>query len=258
MNDSLAYFRYLYRLPWLLWHVLIDTPLTVLCQTRFGRAIRIGGEPLSDRAIRFWARTSCRIFGVRRRVTGAFQPGAQLVVANHISWFDIEVLHSLAAMGFVAKAEIAGWPVVGWLASLGGTVFHQRGSHDSASGVASALTQRLEEDRKVAIFPEGGILPGEGIKRFHARMFGAAIETGVPVQPVMLRYFDQGRPFREVTFLPGEKTVKNFFRLLGHRGCVADIHILPPIDPTGKQRRELAGEAEARVRAAWESEWPGG
>ncbi|MBT8065550.1 MAG: 1-acyl-sn-glycerol-3-phosphate acyltransferase [Gammaproteobacteria bacterium] len=257
MTDFLGYFRYLYRLPWLLWHVVIDTPLAVLCQTRAGRAIRIGGRPLSDIAVRFWAATSCRIFGVRRKVSGAFRPGAQLVVANHISWLDIVVLHSLEAVGFVAKAEIADWPVVGWLAKVGGTVFHRRGSHDSASGVANALTQRLGEDRMVAIFPEGGILPGEGVKRFHARMFGAAIETGVPVQPVMLRYFHDGKPFPEATFLPGEKTVKNFFRLLRHPGCLADVHILPPIDPAGRQRRELAGEAESRVRAAHESEGPG-
>ncbi len=254
MTDSLGYFRLLYRLPWLLWHIVIDTPLTVLCQTAPGRAIRVGGKPLSDIMVSFWAGVSCRIFGLKRQVFGEFQPGAQLVVANHISWLDIEVLHSLYAMGFVAKAEISKWPLLGWLARVGGSVFHQRGSHNSASGVATAMADRLREGRKVAIFPEGGILPGQGVKRFHARLFAAAIEANVPVQPVMLRYLRDGQHYDDVTFHPGEHFLANYFRLLMQKACIAEVHVLPCLDPTDKQRRQLAMETETAVRSAFESE----
>jgi 1-acyl-sn-glycerol-3-phosphate acyltransferase len=252
MVDRLGVLRLAYRLPWLLLHVLVGTPLTVICQSRFGRALRIGGQPLSDITVRWWAGTVCRIFGVRRRQTGTISPGAQLVAANHISWLDIQLLHSMSAMGFVGKAEIRAWPIVGWLAKVGGTVFHERGSHDSASGVVSAMTQRLEEGGKVAIFPEGGILPGDRVKMFHARLFGAAIDTSVPVQPVALRYLRDGANYHDITFLPGEKTLDNFFRLLKQRPCTGEIHVLPVIDSRGKKRRQLAGEAESAVRAAYE------
>jgi 1-acyl-sn-glycerol-3-phosphate acyltransferase len=256
MRVRLSFLRLIYRLPWLVLHVLVGTPVTVVCQSPPGRALRIGDRSLADITICWWARTVCRIFGVRRRVSGAIGAGPLLVAANHISWIDIQLLHSVAPMGFVGKAEISTWPVVGWLARIGGTVFHERGSHRSASGVATTMSDRLQEGGKVAIFPEGGILPGPGVKRFHARLFGAAIDTDTPVQPVMIRYLRDGERFDDITFLPHEKTLDNFYRLLRQRPCTADIQVLPAIDPEGKQRRPLAAEAEAAVRAAYESRLP--
>jgi 1-acyl-sn-glycerol-3-phosphate acyltransferase len=249
----MAYLRLLYRFPWFLLHLLIGTPITVLLQYPFGQRIRLGGRPLAETTLRAWGWMTCRIFGLRIRADGAFPPGAQLVAANHISWIDIPLLHSQSQLGFVAKAEIQGWPVIGYMARVGGTVFHRRGSHDSASGVAAVMGERLREGGKVAIFPEGGILPGHGIKRFHGRMFAAAIETGVPVQPVMVRYLRQGEYARDITFLPGEHFVGNFFRLMRQPPCIAEVAILPAIDPAGMQRRPLASAAESAVRAAFEA-----
>lgn len=256
MSGPLAFLRLLYRFPALLLHVLVGTPAAALCQTAPARALLIGGQPLSDRMLRWWARTVCRIFGLRRRVRGRFLPGPQLITANHISWLDIQLLHSESPMGFVAKAEIQGWPLIGGMARVGGTVFHRRGSHDSASGVASAMVERLRAGGRVAIFPEGGILDGTGIKRFHARLFGAAIDTEAPVQPVMLRYSRGGRLYPDITFQPGEHFLGNFFRLLAQEPCVAELHVLEPLPSADRQRRQLSAEAEAAVRAAWESELP--
>ena len=256
MSAPLRYLRLLYRLPWLVLHTLLGAPLTVLCQTAPGRAIGFGGRALSEIMLNWWAASACRIFGVRRQIHGRLRPGAQLIAANHISWIDIQLLHSLAAMGFVAKAEIERWPLVGWLARAGGTVFHLRGSHDSASGVAAAMADRLARGGKVAIFPEGGILPGEGVKRFHARMFGPAIEAAAPVQPVMLRYSRDGHACHDITFRDGEHFVANCLRLLTQAPCRGEVCILPQVDTAGRQRREVAAEAEAAVRAAYSAEQP--
>lgn len=254
MTNWLGYFRLLYRFPLVLLHTLIGTPLAVLCQAAPFRRISLGGRPFNLVMSIWWADMSCRIFGVRHRITGTFRPGAQLVVANHISWIDIHVLHAIHPVRFVAKAEIGEWPVLGWVAKAGGTVFHQRGSHSSARGVATAMADRLSEGAAIAIFPEGGILPGNGVKYFHARMFAAAIAADAPVQPVMLRYLSDGKRYDDITFLPGEHMAANFFRLLMQRSCTADVHVLPPVEPEGKQRRQLAGEAESAVRGAFESE----
>jgi 1-acyl-sn-glycerol-3-phosphate acyltransferase len=258
MTDRFRYLRLLYRFPGLLLHTVLSTPLTVLCQTAPGRALRFGGRTLSEIMLNWWAGTSCRLFGIRRQIRGRLTVGAQLIAANHISWIDILLLHSLASMGFVAKAEISRWPVIGFLARVGGTVFHQRGSHDSASGAAAAMAARLSEGGRVAVFPERGILPGEGVKRFHARMFGPAIEAEVPVQPVMLRYLRNGHSYDDITFRPGEHFLGNFFRLLMQAPCLAEVYLLPPIDPAGRQRRDLAAETEAAVRAAYAGEHPDG
>jgi 1-acyl-sn-glycerol-3-phosphate acyltransferase len=250
-------FRLSYRLPLLILHLLTGTPVTVLCQGPWARTVQFAGQPLAEFLSCWWSRVICRIFGIRRNLTGEFVPGAQLVAANHISWIDIALLHSFTAMGFVAKAEIDGWPLLGTIARAGGSVFHHRGSHDSASGVATQMANRLRENRRVAIFPEGGILPGSGIKLFHARLFAASVAAGVPVQPVMLRYLRDGSRYDDITFLPGENFLVNFFRLLMQKSCVADVQVLPLIETGGKQRRQLAAEAETAVRAAFESEIPG-
>ena len=246
--------RLLYRMPWLVLHLVIGLPLTLLSFVPPGKDLMIRGQSVNERMRRWWAADICRIFGLHRRVSGTFINGPILVVSNHISWLDIQLLHSVSSMGFVAKAEIERWPLAGWLARLGDTVFHHRGSHDSASSVVAEMRRRLEEGRKVAIFAEGGVLPGFGIKRFHARLFAAAIESETPVQPVMVRYLRAGLPYPEITFRPNEPFMTNFFRLLRQPACTAELVILPAISPQGKLRRELASEAQAAVAAAFASD----
>lgn len=246
--------RLLYRFPLLVLHLVLGLPPTLLSFLPAVRVLTIRGRHLNDVMHCWWAANMCRIFGLRRKVSGSFIAGPVLIAANHISWIDILLLHGVSPMGFVAKAEIERWPLAGCLARFGDTVFHRRGSHDSASSVVGEMARRLEEGRKVAVFAEGGILPGSGVKRFHARLFAAAIDSGKPVQPVMLRYFLSGRPYHEITFLPGESFMANIFRLLRQPVCTAEVRILPAIMPQGRQRRELAGEAQAAVAAAFDSE----
>jgi 1-acyl-sn-glycerol-3-phosphate acyltransferase len=238
----------------MLLHILVGVPLTLISYTSPARAIRFGGRPLNDVVPGWWAAITCRIFGLRLNVQGRFQPGASLIVANHISSLDIPLLRSAAQVSFVSKGEIKKWPVVGWLAIGSDTVFHQRGSHDSASGVLIAMAERLRQGMKIAVFPEGGILPGHGVKLFHARLFAAAIDTCSPVQPVMIRYLADGCHYPQMSFIPGETFIENVFRLLRQRSCTAQVSVLPVIDAAGMKRRELAMEAELAVRAAFEGE----
>ena len=258
MAGWLGFLRLLYRLPWFALHVLLGTPLTVLCQASLFKSIPIRDRSLGEVTLTWWSRMVCRIFGLERQVRGSIVPGPLLVAANHISWIDIPLVHSVAAIGFVAKAEIEEWPVIGWLGHLGETVYHRRGSHDSASGVVTVMTERLAAGGRVAIFPEGGILPGKGVKRFHARMFGAAINSGVPVQAVMLRYSRGGARYDDITFRPNEHFLGNFLRLMMQPRCTAEIEFLPPLPAAGKQRRQLAEEAETAVSTAYEAELPRG
>ena len=194
------------------------------------------------------------LFGIRVQVTGKPADGAVLFAANHISWLDIPVLHSACAMGFVGKAEIESWPVFSFIARTGGTIFHQRGNHDSAAGVSSLMAQRLEQGRAVAIFPEGGIKPGSSIRVFHARMFRAAVDVGCPVQPVMVRYMRDGRRDDHVSFRVGESMLSNFARMLAGPKSIAEVAFLPTIDANGKPRRALSEAARAAVISSYESQ----
>ncbi len=244
--------RLLYRLPLVLLHILLALPLTLLASVPPLPRLRLAGRGLDVIMESWWTATVCRIFGLRVIITGQVQDSASLVVANHISWLDIPLLYSVAPMGFVAKAEIDGWPLAGFIARFGHSLFHDRGSHDSARGVHAAMIGRLQAGKRVTIFPEGGILPGWGVKSFHARMFAAAADSGAPVQPMMLRYVKNGRHYRDIGFRPKEHFLANFFRVLTQAPRLAEVAILEPIIANGRPRKELASTAQAAIAEAFD------
>jgi 1-acyl-sn-glycerol-3-phosphate acyltransferase len=114
------------------------------------------------------------------------------------------------------------------------------------------MIERLQRGERVTIFPEGGILAGEHVKPFHARMFAAAVDSGAPVQPMMLRYVKDGRHYRDIRFLPGEGFIANFFRLLTQPSRLAEVAILQPLPAAGRPRKELANAAWAAVTEAFD------
>lgn len=243
--------RYLIRWPMLAWHVLVHLPITLILMSPPLGGIRIGGDPLKHRAVRLWQRGLMRVFGFRMRRVGTPLPGAVMFVANHVSWIDIVALHGFRMMGFVAKREIASWPVVGWLATMGETIYHQRGSQESLGGVLHEMLARLRDGRAVGVFPEGRTRGGEAVGPFHARIFLAAVEANVPVQPVALRYGEGGDAQTVVAFGPTENFAQNFLRLLGEPARVADVVFLEPILPGDAEgRRRLAETARSRIVAA--------
>ena len=245
-------FRYAVRFPFLLWHLLVHLPVTiVLMAPPFGRLRLAGGGRLDQRMVRLWSGGLMRVFGMRVRRIGHPVPGAVMFVANHVSWIDIVALHSQRMMGFVAKREIAGWPLVGWLASRAETIFHQRGSQESLGGVLHEMLARLRDGRAVGVFPEGRTRNGREVGPFHARIFLAAVEAGVPVQPVALRYGEHGSAQTVVAFAPGESFFANFLRLLGEPSRPAEVVFLEPIAPGDAEgRRRIAETARDRIVAA--------
>ncbi|GAB3339944.1 lysophospholipid acyltransferase family protein [Marilutibacter aestuarii] len=240
--------RYGYRVPLLLAHLLVGLPLVLLLTLRPTRRLRVHGERFDYRVIRAWQGGLMRIFGFRVRQTGTPLPGAALFVANHVSWIDISTLHSQRMMGFVAKREIAHWPLVGWLAIRGESIFHARGSSESMGGVLHEMLARLRSGHSVGVFPEGRTRDGREVGPFHARIFLAAVEAGVPVQPVALRYGTRGAAQADVAFGPGENFVQNFLRLLGDPPRVAEVHFLEAIPPAAESgRRRIAELARQRI-----------
>ncbi|WP_213437660.1 MULTISPECIES: lysophospholipid acyltransferase family protein [Lysobacteraceae] len=241
-------------MPLLAWHVLIDLPITLLVMLPPIGRIDIGGEPLEHRMIRWWQGGLMRIFGFRMHRRGVPLPGATLFVANHVSWVDIVALHSQRMMGFVAKREIRGWPLVGWLATRGETIYHERGSSESMGGVLHEMLARLRAGRSVGVFPEGRTRDGREIGPFHARIFLAAVEAGVRVQPVALRYGKGASAQPVVAFGPDESFAANFLRLLGEPARETEVWFLEPIDVSdaGGRRRiaELARERIVEAMAA--------
>lgn len=243
--------RYALRVPLLLWHVLVHLPPLMIALALPSDRIDLGGESLRDRLVRAWQGGLMRVFGMRSRRVGTPLAGGALFVANHVSWMDIPALHSQRMMGFVAKREIDGWPVVGRMARRGETIFHQRGSQESLGGVLGEMIERLRAGRSVGVFPEGRTRDGAEVGPFHARIFLAAVESGAPVQPVALRYGAGGEGQRDVAFRPRENFAQNFLRLLGEPPRVVDVVFLEPLAPGDAEgRAAIARLARERIVAA--------
>jgi lyso-ornithine lipid O-acyltransferase len=252
-RDLLRPLRYLWRVPLLLLHIVLGILLCGFILTWNRNVVmKNGREPFAHRMIRWWSTALMRIFGLRSVRFGQPLRDAALFVANHTSWIDIELLHSQRAACFVAKAEIANWPLVGWLAASGGTIFHRRGSNHSLAAVMQVMVDRLRQGRSVAVFPEGGTGHNGVLKVFHARIFQAALDADVPVQPVALRFARDGKRIVDAGFREHENFMQNFLRMLGGPSMDAEVHFLEPVPTNQDGRRRMAELARERIAASLE------
>ena len=245
--DWLRPWRYLWRLPLLVLHLGLGLPVVVLTMVVVGDRMQIGNEALHRTTLRYWAGLFCRLFGVRIQSSGKPCPGPVLLVANHVSWLDILVTQAQCAASFVGKAEIRRWPLIGWMAVLSGTVFHQRGCGASSGNVTEAMTAALLAGRTMAIFPEGRTGPGDRVLPFHGRLLQAAVGADCPVQPVALRFARNRKNTMCVAFAPNESFVANFWRLLGQPPSVVEVSFLNPIMVQGQGRREIINQARDAI-----------
>lgn len=240
--------RYLYRVPLLAWHVLVHLPVLLLL-------LAVGRRRVADATLRWWARWFLRIFGMRVRREGTPLAGGTMFVANHVSWVDIVALHSQHMMGFIAKHEIRGWPVIGWLTTHTETIYLRRGNADSLGDVMEEMASRLRDGRAVAAFPEGGTRPGNVLGPFHARIFTAAVAADAPVQPVALCYGHHCEAQSIVAFAPRESFMANLVRLLGEPSRPARVCFLAPIQHAEHEgRRGIAHLARTRIDDAMRAE----
>jgi len=134
----------------------------------------------------------CRIMGLKVRVVG--KPATArpaLFVSNHVSYLDIPVLGSVMPVAFVAKAEVAQWPVYGWLAKLQRTVFVDR-RRKTTLQQRDSLHARLAAGDALVLFPEGTSNDGNRILPFRSALLSvaeaAAAERPLAIQPVSIAY----------------------------------------------------------------------
>jgi len=173
--------------------------------------MRLRGRMTLQRRALWLQRASRRVLrslGVKVQVEGR-PPASGLVVANHLSYFDILIISAAMPCFFVSKKEIAGWPYFGWAARAGGTIFLDRQSMSSARAVAGEIAERLRLPPPVMLFPEGTSTDGTKVLRFHSRLIDPATKVGVPITVVAIRYVVAGGAaerelcyFGKVVFLP--------------------------------------------------------
>jgi len=238
----------------------------VLVLLLFGLATVLGVFPWirvasRESLIAVWSRALLWACGVQVREQVA--PGAQplsvlrglqgegqgrLLLPNHISWLDIFVIDSIAPASFVAKAEIARWPLVGTLVARAGTVFVERGRRHAVHGVIQALGARMAQGYRAAVFPEGTTSEGDRLLVFHGNLIQAALNAGVPMIPVGLRYLDpDGERSHAVMYVGDTTFMASLWRITGHPRLQVEAHVLPALDSQGLTRQAAAQQVRARL-----------
>lgn len=188
-----------------------------------------------------------RAAGMRVQVVGVPLSRDVLFLANHLSWLDVLVVAGASGAAFVAKAEVATTPVIGWLARLNNTVFVARTERSGVRGQADALRVALASGQPVALFPEGTTDGGPDILPFRASLLAALFPPlpGVRVQPIALDY---GSAAHDLAWIGDEAGLANVRKVLTRRGTVpVTLHFLAPVDPASGDRKALAIAARAEI-----------
>jgi 1-acyl-sn-glycerol-3-phosphate acyltransferase len=229
--------------------------------------------PLQALAVRFgWGiarrlpvhfhRLGLKVLGVRVTVLGEPHGGRPLLIAsNHVSWLDIVVLGSIAPLSFIAKAEVADWPVFGTFARLQRSLFVERERRSRTGEQAAAIARRLVGGDAMVLFPEGTTGDGNELLPFRSSLVGAArhaLDAGghshVLVQPVAIAYtrlhgLPMGRQWRPLVAWTGEMELPEHLMAIAREGAL-DVTVAfgtpIPFDRDGDRKRVTAA-AEAEV-----------
>ena len=237
------------RVAWRIWRLLVHViwgALQILIdfprRNQANRDLRVQG----------WASHALVCMGVQLRVVGTPPAGGPLLlVANHISWLDIVVLHAARHCRFVSKDDVRQWPLIGVLATGAGTLYVKRSSSRDAMRVVHRMTEALRDGDVLAVFPEGTTSDGRSLLPFHANLLQAAISAPSPVLPVALSYTDGGAtgPSRAVTYIDDESLVGSIWRTLGARDMTATVAFGTEQNADGRDRRTWAHALRQAVQA---------
>jgi len=205
------------------------------------------GSPFPMLFLRFAA----RVCGARVEVIGTHLRRDVFYISNHLSWVDILALAGASGTAFVAKAELAEAPVVGWLASLNRTVFVKREHRMGVAEQINALKDALVDNWSVTVFPEGTTTDGQSLLPFKSSMLSVLEPPppGVLVQPVILDY---GAIAEWIGWIGEESGVNNAKRVLSRKGSfVLRVHYLEPFSPEDfRGRKAISSEARRRIEEA--------
>lgn len=185
---------------------------------------------------RGWAVEVCGGLGLRVRVYGKAPEGPVLFVPNHRSYTDIVALASVVPCTFLAKSEVASWPLLGQAAAAGGTLFVQRGSKQSRCASRVAVAKALRAGVSVVVFPEGTSTGGPDVLPFRKGIFDVAASEGVSVVPVAIHY-----EAPEMAWVGDDTFVAHFQRVFRRPSHQVELHFGPAL--TGSDSERLRQEA---------------
>ena len=203
-----------------------------------------------------WCRRIVKVLGFRCEVDG-WIPRGGAVVSNHLSYLDILLYSSVRPFVMVAKTEVRGWPLMGWITSRAGTVYVERGGGPKSwPGVNAAMAEAYRSGLPVLFFPEGTTTDGAGVLPFRRGLFHSVLNNWVPLRTAALRYSLEDAANRGISVAEdvcwwGEMGfVSHVFRLLGLRGVSVKVRFGDEVLERA-DRFALSETAQARVAAMY-------
>ncbi len=195
---------------------------------------------------RLWMRGLVCLLPLEIRHVGTPVAGPAVWTSNHISWLDIVVLGAHSPLRFLSKAEVARWPIIGWLATAAGTLYLRRG--DGMAGELDKIIEgALEQGERVVIFAEGTTTDGSLVRTFHGRLLGSAVRLGLPVQPVAIAYRCAGQRDSIAPFIADDEFTAHLWRLLGAPRIEVEVTFPEALPSGASNRNQLARQARQRV-----------
>jgi lyso-ornithine lipid O-acyltransferase len=209
--------------------------------------VRCGGR-LHARAawLHAWCQFACRVLGIRVTTDGSM-PSSGLLVSNHLSYLDIVVLSSIRPCVFVAKRDVASWPLFGWLAHAAGTIFVDRKRRFSSPKAVNAIGDAIANRSVVVIFPEGTSSDGSTVLPFKSVLLESAVQLRAPIAAASIEYaLDDGSVADEVCYWRDMTLVPHLLNLLFKREIRAKYSFSPSKVRAGN-RKEIARELRDEI-----------
>jgi len=206
-----------------------------------------------QRHIQKWSARLLQIFGIELVVKNAdvLPTSSYLLSSNHISWIDIHAINAFQPILFVAKSEVEGWPIFGWMAKQLGTVFIRRDNPRQAHSVVNKMAKTLQE-HSICIFPEGTSTDGLSVRPFKANLFESAIAADVPVCSLAIRYLSKKTGERSVVpaFIGDMGLLESMSKILNNRSLVVELTYFPPVrlaEIHSGDRKKLAANSYEQI-----------
>jgi 1-acyl-sn-glycerol-3-phosphate acyltransferase len=216
------------------------------------------GSALRRGAARAWAHGSACILGMRVRVEGVAPAAPCLLVANHLSYIDVVTIWCATGGSFIAKSEVASWPLIGALGRIAQTLFIDRDRKRDVTRLLGEIERTLARGESVILFGEGTSTRGDRVLPFKSSLFEVAARDAQPVACASLFYATQsGAPPSELAVCWwGDMTFADHaYGLMKLRGFDATLRFAA--EPVScRDRKELALRAHAAVLAAWSPSAP--
>jgi 1-acyl-sn-glycerol-3-phosphate acyltransferase len=201
------------------------------------------------RVFHAWSAALMPLLGVRVDWQGPVPATPFLLVSNHLSYLDIMILGSRLPATFIAKAEVARWPVVGHLCKMVDTIFVDRARKTDLRRVLEHARGELDRGRGIVFFPEGTTSSGAGLLPFRASLLDLPASLGMPVWAAAIRYQTASGdpPAQDSVCWWGEAPFSpHLWKMLGLRGIRASVRVAPqPI--AAAERKQLAALLQQAV-----------